>query len=190
MNDSNKKEFATLFYTTGELYDKSVSKELLQMYFGILKEFSIDQIKSGLTKHALDPKHGTFFPKPADIVRNIDGQQRSATDRALVAWMEVEVAIAAVGSYGTLRLKDKQALMAVKSMGSWQHLCATDRSKLAFKRQEFIANYNAIEKTPLDCLPESLPGIAELENQRNSGQGGAIELLKKLEERKLKQIKG
>ena len=171
MNNSDKKEFARLFYTTGELYDKSVSKELLLMYFNILKDYSINQVVQGVSDHALDPKHGTFFPKPADIVRNIDGASISTEDRALTAWMAVEAAISSVGSYGTLKLEDKQAMMAVKAIGSWQQLCATDREKLAFKRQEFIANYRALENTPVEMLPESLPGIVELENQRNSLAG-------------------
>ena len=159
------------------------------MYFNILINYSIDQVNQGLSKHVLDPKHGTFFPKPADIVRNIDGASISTEDRALTAWMAVEVAIGSVGSYGTLKLEDKQAMMSIKAIGSWQQLCATDRDKLAFKRQEFIANYKALENTPVEMLPESLPGIAELENQRKSVGGPASELLKQLEYRKNKEGK-
>ena len=155
------------------------------MYFNILINYSIDQVKQGLSKHAIDPKHGTFFPKPADIVRNIDGESISTEDRAMVAWMAVEAAIGSVGSYGTLKLEDKQAMMAIKSMGSWQQLCATDRDKLAFKRQEFIANYKALDNTPVEMLPSSLAGIAELENQRASQSGQAADLLIELNKRNL-----
>lgn len=190
MNDLDKKEFSQVMTATGEMYDKSISTSLMRMYFDALKNLTVDQVKEGLSRHSLDLKSGQFFPKPADIVRNIDGASISTEDRALTAWMAVEAAISSVGSYGTLKLGDKQAMMAVKAIGSWQQLCATDREKLAFKRQEFIANYKALESTPVEMLPESLPGIAELENQRKAVGGPASDLLKSLEGRKAKQIKG
>ena len=71
MDDSNKKEFATLFYAMGEFYDKKVSTELLLMYFGDLIEISINDVKFGAKAHRQDPKHGTFFPKPVDIIRQL-----------------------------------------------------------------------------------------------------------------------
>jgi len=183
MDDSNKKEFASVLYTAGELYDKTLSKELLLMYFNILIKFSVEQVRKAVERHALDPKHGTFFPKPADIVRNIDGERQTASDRALIAWMEIERCMSRYGAYGTLELDDKQALMAVKSMGSWQHLCHTDRDKLGFKRQEFIKNYEALENTPIEMLPEKMLGIEDLHNQRVSIDSSASDLLKKLDDK-------
>ena len=184
MDNSNKKEFAQTLSAVGEMYDKKISTNLMKMYFDSLIDYSIGDVKSGLSKHSLDPKHGTFFPKPADIVRNIAGQQQTPTDRALIAWMEIEKRISSVGSYGTLKIEDKQAMMAVKAIGSWQQLCATDRDKLAFKRQEFIANYNALENTPVEMLPESLLGIADRENHKAIENNNVTSLLKRLEERK------
>jgi len=189
MNDSSKKEFSEIMLATGEIYNKTLTKTLMAMYFDDLKSFTIEQVSESLRKHRLDPKSGQYFPKPADIVRNINGASISKEDRALVAWMAVEAAIASVGSYGTLKLEDKQAMMAVKAIGSWQQLCATDRDKLAFKRQEFIANYRALENTPVEMLPESLPGIAELENQRNAKGGVASDLLLQLKKRNSTKVK-
>jgi hypothetical protein len=187
MNDLDKKEFAQLMTGIGEVYSKDITKTLLVIYFDSLKGFSINDVKDALSKHAIDSKHGTFFPKPADIVRNIDGASISTEDRAMTAWMAVEAAIGSVGSYGTLKLQDKQAMMAIKAIGSWQQLCATDRDKLAFKRQEFIANYRALENTPVEMLPESLAGIAELANQRREKGGEASNLLIELEKREGKK---
>ena len=184
MDDSNKKEFASIFYATAEVYDKAISKELLLMYFNILIKFEVEQVRKAIERHTLDPKHGTFFPKPADIVRNIDGEQRTSEDRALIAWMEVELAMSRFGAYGTLELDDKQALMAIKSMGSWQQLCHTDRDKLSFKRQEFIKNYAALEHTPVEQLPQSLLGIEDLQNQRVADDYSVDSLMVELEKRK------
>ncbi len=183
MDDSNKKEFAQTLSAVGEMYDKKISTNLMKMYFDSLIKYSINEVKSGLSKHSLDPKHGTFFPKPADIVRNIAGQAITPEDRALVAWMVIEKCISSVGSYGTLKIEDKQAMMAVKAIGSWQQLCATDRDKLAFKRQEFLANYKALENTPIEMLPESLLGIADRQNRKAIENNNVTSLMKRLEDR-------
>ena len=158
MDDSDKKEFAVLFYGTGELYDKPVTKNLLQLYFNALQSFSIDEIKSGVSKHALDPKHGSFFPKPADIVRHLQTGDISVEDKATLAWGQVIREIRRVGSWGTLKLDDKQAMAAVKSLGSWQQLCNSTETEMTWKKKEFISVYETYDKTPVEFLPSSLPG--------------------------------
>ena len=156
------KEFATLFYGTGELYDKPVTKNLLQLYFNALKTYSIEQVQDGVGKHALDPKHGSFFPKPADIVRHLQTAQISSEDKATLAWGQVIREIRRTGSYGTLKLDDKQALAAVKALGSWQQLCSSTETEMTWKKKEFMAVYETYEKTPIEFLPSSLPGIIGL----------------------------
>jgi len=184
MDSSNKKEFAQTISAVGEMYDKKISTSLMRMYFESLIDYSIDNIKKGLSNHSLDPKHGTFFPKPADIVRNIDGGRQTQEDRAMIAWMEIEAAVSRVGAYGVLDIEDKKALLAVKNMGSWKQLCHTDRDKMSFKRQEFVKNYNALSNTPVENLPKNLLGIGEFNNQKALTNDQPEKLLKQLEERK------
>ena len=162
MDDSNKKEFATLFYGTGELYDKPVTKNLLQLYFNALKTFSIEQVQDGVGKHALDPKHGSFFPKPADIVRHLQTSEISTEEKAELAWAQVIGEVRRTGSYGTLKLDDKQAIATVKSLGSWQQLCSSTETEMTWKKKEFISMYKTYERTPIELLPSSLPGIIGL----------------------------
>lgn len=188
MKPIDQERFKTILAGVCEIYSKRISSQLIQMYWQSLKPITIDQFDSAVQKHMLDTSNGQFFPKPADIMRNIDGQQQSTEDRAMLAWMAVEQAISRVGAYGSLNLEDKQALMAVKHMGSWQQLCHTDRDKLGFKRQEFMANYKALENTPIEALPISLAGIEELSNQRLGEDNPADDLLKDLESRKTKLL--
>ncbi len=164
MDDSNKKEFAVLFYGTGELYDKTVTKELLQLYFNILKDYSIDEVQEGVSKHSLDSKHGSFFPKPADIARHI--HKDTVEDKSALAWSQVIQCIRSEGSYGSLKLDDKQAIAAVKALGSWQQLCGTLEKDMTWKKKEFMSIYKTYENTPLDMLPSSLPGLVELQNHK------------------------
>lgn len=178
-----KEDLKIVFTGLCETYDKVVTPSLFMIYLDSLNGFSISDIKTAVKKHLLDPKHGSFFPKPADIVRNIDGERRSLEDKGNIAWMEIERAIARVGAYGTLEMDDKQALMAIKAMGSWQQLCHTSRDNLAWKKKEFIENYKALEHTPVEMLPHSLLGIEDLANQRKGLDNPADKLLEQLAER-------
>lgn len=165
MDDSNKKEFAVLFYGLGEYYDKKVSKNLLVIYFDDLKKYDIAEVKRAASEHRLDPKGGVFFPKSADIIRHLQ-DDLSVGDKAELAWSQVMHKIRVTGSYGSLNIDDKQAMAAVRALGSWQSLCGTLESDMTWKKKEFMSLYNTYEKTPLDMLPSSLPGLIELQDHK------------------------
>ena len=166
MNDSDKKAFAEMMVGNGELYNKEVTKSLMQTYFDILAPYTIEQVKSGVNKHALDPKHGTFFPKPADIIRHLETSDISTEDKALLAWAEVMQCLRKNGSYGGLQMEDKQGIAAFKAFTTWQGFCAMDESKMTWAKKEFMSTYSTYENTPLDMLPSSLPGLIELQNHK------------------------
>ena len=170
MNDSDKKEFATQMMLIAEIYDKPVSKEKMKIYFATLKEYSIDQVKHGIQLHMADTEQGQFFPKPANIIKHIEGQLPSVIDRAEIAWLEVENAIRFIGSYGTLKLQDKIAVAAVKSLGSWSDLCSTNIDKMQWKKKEFINAYELLSNTPLEMLPRSLHGIEDIKNAKSESK--------------------
>lgn len=167
MNDSDKKAFAEIMVGTGEIYDKSVSKTLMQTYFEMLKGYDIDQVRNGFSKHSLDPKHGSFFPKPADIARHLESNL-SADNKAELAWSQVMHNIRSEGAYGSLRIDDKQAIAAVRSLGSWKSLCGTLEKDMTWKKKEFMSVYKTYEKTPIEMLPSSLPGLVELQDYKRS----------------------
>ena len=162
MNDLDKKAFAELMVGNGEVHNKEVSKSLMQSYFDMLSAYSIEQVKDGFYKHNLDPVDGKFFPKPANIIRHLQTSEISAEDKATLAWSQVIREIRRVGSWGALKLDDKQALAAVKSLGSWQQLCNSTETEMTWKKKEFMSIYNTYEKTPVEFLPSSLPGRIEL----------------------------
>ena len=123
--------------------------------------------------HMQNPDSGQFFPKPADLIRQLSGtskqQEAAIEDKASIAWACIERDIRRIGSYGTLKMDDKQALAAVKAIGGWQSLCQTETSKMEWKRKEFIRMYETFERTPLDALPASLPGRIEMSEKKEQG---------------------
>jgi len=45
----------------------------------------------------------------------------------------------------------------------------TETSKMEWKRKEFIRMYETFERTPLEALPSSLPGLVELSEAKAAG---------------------
>ena len=85
MIHSDKQQFKEVLDGMCEMYQKDkLSKMALQLYFGSLEKYSIDQVMGAISQHVTDPKHGTFLPKVADIVRHIEGGEIT-TDEVLSA---------------------------------------------------------------------------------------------------------
>lgn len=166
MLDSDKDQFKMLMVGIGELYGKEITKPLMRIYFSALTNYSLEQVESGINAHTMDSKHGSFFPKPADIARHLQTDEVSTEELAELAWSQVMREMRATGSYGTLKLDDKQALAAVKSLGSWQQLCNSTEKEMTWKKKEFISMYETYQNTPLEMLPSSLPGRVQLEEHK------------------------
>lgn len=173
MQDQDKVAFRDMMMAAGEVYGREITKPLLQMYFAALAQAGIEQVKNAMMDHMKNPDTGQFFPKPADLIKQMTGttkqQDAAIEDRAAVAWACIERGIRRVGSYGTLKLEDKQALATVKAMGGWQSICQTETSKMEWKRKEFIRMYETFERMPLEALPSSLPGRIEISEVKQAG---------------------
>lgn len=173
MQDKDKATFRDMMMAAGEIYGREITKPLLQMYFAVLAPASIEQAQAAMMAHMQNPDSGQFFPKPADLIKQMTGttkqQEAVIEDRAAVAWACIERDIRRIGSYGTLKLEDKQALATVKAMGGWQSICQTETAKMEWKRKEFIRMYETFERTPLEALPSSLPGRIELGEAKAAG---------------------
>lgn len=174
MLDTDKQEFRSMMMAAGEVYGKEITKPLLQMYFAALNAMTIQQAQAAMMAHMQNPDNGQFFPKPADLLRVVIGtskqQEAAVEDRASIAWACIVRDVRRLGSYGTLSLDDKQALAAVKAIGGWRDLCMCEESKMEWKRKEFIRMYETFERTPLEALPSSLPGLIELSEHKASGR--------------------
>ncbi len=48
-----------------------------KIYISMLGEYSVDQLNYAFEKHQKDPKEGAFFPKPANILKHLEGDSIS-----------------------------------------------------------------------------------------------------------------
>jgi hypothetical protein len=166
VNDSDKKEFSEAMTAAGEIYNKVISNGLLKLYFSSLKALSIDDVLKGIECHLTDSDQGTFFPKPADIVRNATSGAITVKDKAELGWAQIIGEISRVGSYGSLDIDDRQAMATVRALGGWKELCTLTYEQLDWKKKEFFNIYETYESTPIDALPSKLPGLIELQNHK------------------------
>ena len=173
MKNEDKRAFLDLMRAAGEVYGREVTRPMAAIYFSALANVSIEQVQEAMMAHMQNPDSGQFFPKPADLIKQMTGttKQQDAVieDRATIAWACIERDIRRIGSYGTLKLDDKQALATIKAMGGWQSICQTETSKMEWKRKEFIRMYEIFERTPLEALPSSLPGRIEISEVKQAG---------------------
>ena len=170
MQDFDKANFEALIRGIADVFSTTkkvvVSMPLLQVYFMSLNQYSYEQVEWAIGEHLKDPIDGKFFPKPANIIKHLKTNDISVEDKAELAWAQVMREIRVNGAYGSLKLDDRQALAAVKELGTWKELCATPSDKMTFKHREFIATYKTYERTPLEMLPSSMPGLIELQNHK------------------------
>jgi len=145
----------------GEIFDQGqpLTEFKIELYFKSLMDYGIDAIEkaaSNIIKGRVYPA----FPKPAEIINEIDGL---ATERALLAWNQVLEGMRRVGQWQSVKFSDPVIHSAVESMGGWEKICYWDDSELAWKQKEFERLYAIAEKQG-GVHPEYLPGIHEMKN--------------------------
>jgi len=157
-------KFTTLIATIGELYGKAVSIELTDIYWHTLKRFQLEDISLALEAHIGNPDCGQFFPKPADIVRFIEG---TGETQALQAWTKVEKAIRYVGRYCSLAFDDALIHAVLEDMGGWINLCSITLGEMPFCARDFQKRYMGFVLKKPARYPKYLCGIIERENTKN-----------------------
>ena len=160
-----EKKFHELFSGVAELYGQSPSPAVFEIWFMSLSRFEIQDITRAFSVHIQDPDTGRFMPKPADVIRIIDG---SGKDSAFLAWTKIEKSIRMVGKYQSVVFDDPIIHRVIQDMGGWIRFCGTDEDELPFTANEFRRRYQAYKSsgaTP-DYLPR-LAGLTEAENRAN-----------------------
>jgi hypothetical protein len=174
MQKHEETEFKEVMIGLGEYYGKEISEALTKIYWYDLKPLTIEQFKQAASQHRLNPDNGQFFPKSADIVKVFTGnskqQEQRLDDTAQMQWLVVLSEMRRIGSHGTLKIEDHQAMAAVKALGGWRFICSQTEAQLVWQHKEFIAAYKNFERTDISLLPNKLAGRIELENHKKNKQ--------------------
>lgn len=161
-DDQTRKAFASAigaaYIATGK---EAPTSAVLRLFFEALSRYELADVQRAVMAHMTDPDAGQFAPKPADLIRIIDGDTKT---RSAIAWAKVENAIRRVGRYATVVFDDPLIHAVLSDMGGWSQLGAVLTDELPFKAREFDNRYRAYCKQPPSSYPRQLAGIAAIEN--------------------------
>jgi hypothetical protein len=162
MRRQEKSIFCKLLANIAEFYSKTLSANVLEIYWNVLEKYELVQVKQALNLHLVNPANGQFMPKPADIIRYIE---KDNSLKALHAWDKAISGVRAMGSYHSITFDDPVINIVINEMGGWVNLCCTSNDKLPFIANEFQRRYAAYLIYTPPPAPNYLPGIFEYQNR-------------------------
>lgn len=161
-DDQTRKAFAgaigAAYIATGK---EAPTPSVLRLFWEVLKGYDLADVQRAVMAHMSDPDAGQFAPKPADLIRIIDGDTKT---RSAIAWAKVDNAIRRVGQYASVIFDDPLIHATVSDMGGWTELCRVMTDELPFKASEFDNRYRAYCKQPPAGYPRQLAGVIATEN--------------------------
>ncbi|MFO0335559.1 MAG: DUF6475 domain-containing protein [Pseudomonadota bacterium] len=162
MTDDDKRAFWTLLQGVHEFYRVDLSTFAGRVWWQACRGYSLDQVTTAFDRHLTDPKSGQFMPKPADIVRQLQGTHE---DRSAIAWGKVLDAIQRVGPWQSVAFDDGVIHAVIEDLGGWVKVCGTEYDELPFVQRRFCDTYRAHSqnRAPLG-FPARLAGIADAKN--------------------------
>jgi hypothetical protein len=162
MQKCDFKRFSQCLAACAELYSKTLSEGAITLWWQVLERYEIEQVERAF-RHCIEcPDGGQWMPKPADLVKRLDG---SAADRSLIAWGKVLDAMQRVGRYQSVAFDDGAIHAAIEDMGGWPNVCASKVADLPFLQRRFTSAHAAYSARPEFPYPAMLPGEHEMANR-------------------------
>lgn len=161
MKAADASAFTALMTQALAFYRQDVTDFTLGVWWEACQPFDLEQVRKALTAHAMDPERGQFPPRPADLVRQLQGTH---TDRALLAWGKVYAAIGSIGAYASPDFADPAVHQAIVDMGGWPALCRSQVDELPFLQKRFCDAFRTYAKRGAPDAPLRLAGEHEQAN--------------------------
>lgn len=165
MRNDDFRAFHEVIEGVYSFYGKDASSFALDVWWQALKPYDLAAIRDALGRHCVNPDNGQWLPKPADVVKMIEG---STLDSAVVAWTKVDRAVQAVGTYSTVVFDDALIHCVIAEMGGWPQLGQKKVDEWPFVTKEFQQRYRAYKsrrQTP--AFPPKLIGLFDQQNRQN-----------------------
>ena len=149
-----------------EIFDQGqpLSEFKIELYFKSLMDYPIEAIEKAATA-IIKGRVYPAFPKPAEIIQEIVGNQ---TNAASLAWIDVLETVKRVGQYQSVQFSDPIIHSVIEVMGGWVKLAGDmtcDEEK--WKQKEFEKLYEVLSQNPRGKHPDHLAGHFEIENEAN-----------------------
>ena len=158
MQQAEKPKFAQLVTDVLAFYRQDTSPFALQVWWSACERFDFEQVSKALTQHAMDPDRGQFAPKPADMVRMLQG---TSTDKAMLAWGKCLSAMERVGAYTDVVFDDPAIHAVVEDLGGWPKVCRGDLKDLSYLQHRFTEAHRAYTGRGQFDYPRLLSGARD-----------------------------
>jgi hypothetical protein len=155
MKPTDKQQFSSMLRDVMAFYKQDVSPFALSVWWQACENFDFEQVSKALTKHAMDAERGMFPPKPADLVRQLEG---TATDKAMLAWGKLFEAMGRIGAYTDVVFDDPAIHAAVEDLGGWVKICRIETSQLSYLQHRFCEAHRAYTSRGQFDYPRRLTG--------------------------------
>ena len=150
-----KKEYLNVIIRTAIVFDKGLNKELLNIYYDILKEYPLKSVKTACRKAIEICK---FFPKISEIINFIKEEQPQIKDLAEIQATEVLKQMQECGYCNTPKFTDPVTIELMKHRFNFVSLCKTMKeSEIKWFVKEFIQAYQAFNRNRENLLIEEMP---------------------------------
>jgi hypothetical protein len=164
MINADAMEFARLMAVLAETHDTDISKEKIEVYWTVLKQYELNDVRSAITRAIASPDSSGFIPKPGELIKFIEGNSGSQAARA---WSKVMQAISGAGVWNTVVFDDPIIHCVIVDMGGWMELCRKKTDELEFRANDFQKRYAGYLLLKPSTYPRKLAGIHEIENSSN-----------------------
>lgn len=108
MLEKDRKAFDGLMAGLATVFEKALTKQLVDLYFAALGRFDVEQVKRGFNSALTVCK---FFPKPVELIELIEGSQ---DDHSAKAWQLLMEAVERGGYYSSLFVEDAALAGAIR----------------------------------------------------------------------------
>lgn len=162
MKETQYKDFKEGMVGVMSLYSKDLSNFGMDIWWGALRGYDLNAVKDAFNRYVVNPDTGQFPPKPADIVRMLQG---SSLDSAMQAWSKVDKALRTVGTYKTVAFDDPLIHVVLQEMGGWISLGDKTEDEWPFVAKEFENRYRGYKgRNELPKYRKTLTGLFDASN--------------------------
>lgn len=169
MKSSDSKKFGEALAAVYDLYRVELSEAVTGMWWRALQAYEVAAVVEALGRHAMNPDTGQFLPKPADVVKALEG---STSDTALLAWAKVVGGLKQVGTHDSVVFDDPIIHRVLQDLGGWYWLGQQQEKEMPYIEKRFRDAYRAWRPRAVGMdYPRSLPGWIEAQNASRGFHG-------------------
>jgi hypothetical protein len=165
MDEKDRKRFGQAMVLMAECFQKEPSKMLVQGYWRILQDMTIETFEKACLVLVNTRKITGTFPMVAEIREAAGGGAGAQALRAVVAWDKFMYALHRHAPYDSVKFNDPIITHIVRQLGGWIEMGDWPAEETKWKRKEFERLYEAYSAGDLPETNDHLVGLVEAENR-------------------------